>query len=374
MLEVHEWDENFFTEFVGFKNLIHRDISTSLPEELSDYSKYFAQDSVFSADFSWKGFILKENGRTVAQAILTWKKLGTVANLGFLDWVDDLEHAQKLVTRVTEVARSEGIKSLKTPVDLNFFVKYRIRVPGGAEPLFGEPVYPDYYHRLFKGTGFKTIGEWDTYLVDRFKGIRDFFRKRKLLSERKDVSHSMTKKSELKTTIRCLRTDDWDREMRIIYELFSEAYQKMPEYEAISFEQFQVMYQDFKYIVQPWLSYIIELKGKPVGFSINYMDPLPVLNSVRGKKLGPIQKALLFLRLRSNTGTFMISHVGKIPGPNGEDIKGVQIQVSKRIALHILYVRRVVVCFQNADSPSRRTWNPETRSPYASYLLYGMDL
>ncbi len=279
-----------------------------------------------------------------------------------------------LISEIEEVARSVGLKNIKTPVDLNFFVKYRIRCPGGNTPFYGEPVYPDYYHDLFKLCGYEVIGNWDSYRIEKLRGIKDYLTKRWKLGHKKNGSHHKTKNKDLKTTIRCVRLHDWENELKIIYDLFSEAYSKMPEYESVSLEQFKVIYNDFKYIINPLFAYIIELRGKPVGFSINFVDPLPILAKYKGKKLSMIQKALVLAKLKLNNGTYLIAHVGKIPGPNGEEIKGVQIQVSNRISASVLAMRKVLVTFQNANSPSRRSFEEKLLTPYAQYVLYGKKL
>jgi hypothetical protein len=371
---INSWDDVFFTEFFEFKNEIHQDIVTSFPETLADYTKFFAPESVFAADFLWQAFIVKEGTRTMAQAILCWRADGSFASLGFLDWRNDETAAQLLIKEVLATAREKNLKCIKTPVDMNLFVKYRIRLPGGGKPFFGEPVYPDYYHNLFKMTGFNVIGEWDTFQVNRFAAILDFAGKRKRLFLKKDGGHSKAKDPRLKTTIRSIRINEWEAELKIIYDLFSESYKTMPEFELISFDQFKIIYNDFKYLIQPWLSNILELQGKPVAFNINFVDPLPILLKWKGKELNALQKTWLFVRLRLNNGTYLISHVGKIPGPNGEEIKGVQIQVTKKVFFFSLYMRKVIVSFQKTDSPSLRSWSPAVRRPYARYVLYGMDL
>lgn len=368
------WDDSFFKLFVDFKNHIHKDIITSFPETLGDYAKYFAPKSAFEDDFSWDAFMVLKGDKVLAKAILCWRKGSLQGNLGFLDWENDLPAAKLLIESVLASAKRNSLKSLKTPVDLNFFVKYRIRVPGGEKPFWGEPVYPDYYHDLFKETGFNVVGHWDTYRIHKLQGILDYLLKRKKLSVKPTGSHSKTKDKNLRTTIRCVNMSDWDNELRIIYELFFEAYKNMPEWEPISFEQFRIIYDDFKYIINPYYAYIVELRGKPVGFSINFTDPLPILAKVKGKKLSQAEKILLFAKLRLNTSCFLIAHVGKIPGPNGEEIKGVQIQVSKRIQYAVAIMRKVLVTFQMTNSPSRRSFETKSQSTYAQYVLYGCDL
>jgi hypothetical protein len=359
---------------MNFRNKVHHDIITSFPEEMSDYSKYFSPTSVFSSDFSWEAFLITQNDSVIAKAILCWRKGESKGNLGFLDWENNLNAAKLLISSVNASCQKNGIKSIKTPVDLNFFVKYRIRTPGGGKPFWGEPIYPDYYHELFQQTGFAEIGHWDTYRLNKLQATRDYFLKRKKLAVKPTGAHSKSQRKDLRTTIRCINMSNWDTELKIIYELFFEAYKSMPEWEPISFEQFKVIYDDFKYIINPWYAYIVELRGKPVGFSINFTDPLAILAPHKGKKLSSLQKALLFAKLRLNPSCFLIAHVGKIPGPNGEEIKGVQIQASKRIQIVAAFMLKVLVTFQMTDSPSRRSFETASQTPYARYVLYGKDI
>ena len=374
VLSASVWDENFFHKFIEFKNLIHKDILTSFPETIQDYSRYFSPDSPFSEDYLWEGFMVLDDNKVMAKAILAWRKDATTGNLGFLDWENNQEAADLLVKSVMDSGKKNGLKNLKTPVDLNFYVKYRIRLPGGGKPFWGEPVYPDYYHDLFLKTGFSEIGRWDTYQISKLQGIIDYFKKRVLLSRKLEGSHNKTKDKSLRTSVRCIRMSDWDNELKIIYKLFTEAYKSMSEWEPISFEQFKIIYDDFKHIINPLYAYVVELRGEPVGFSINFADPLPVLSKVKGKSLSSLEKALLFLKLRTNLSCLLIAHVGKIPGPNGEEIKGVQIQVSKRIQFHTAMMRKVLVTYQIKNSPSRRSFDEKYQKPYAQYALYGLNL
>lgn len=374
IVSVTTWDEHFFSDFVNFRNKIHKDVVTSFPETTTDYLRFFGPESVFLQDFAWQAIMIKAENKVLAKGILAWRKGTQQGNLGFLDWENNPEAAKLLIQEIEKAARTNQLNQIKTPVDLNFFVKYRIRVPGGEKPVWGEPVYPDYYHDLFQVTGFQEIGRWDTYRLKKLQGIIDYFLKRKKLAVKADGSHNKSKNKKLRTTIRCVKMSDWENELKIIHHLFSEAYKTMPEFEPISFDQFKVIYDDFKYIVNPWYAYIVELQGKPVGFSINFADPLPILSKVKGKKLSMIQKAWLLARLRMNMSCFMIAHVGKIPGPHGEEIKGVQIQASKRIQVFGGLMRKVLVTFQHIDSPSRRSFETKSQTTYAQYVLYGKNL
>lgn len=362
-----QYDRNHFQAFVDLKQKLQGNLETYFPESISDYEKFFGPKTSFMQDYQWKGILIKRNGEFVAKAILSWRQGAKVGNLGFLDWVESEEVALVLGKTARDLAQSVDLRELKTPVDLNFFIRYRIKLPGGGHSLFGEPEYPDYYHKLFQAAGFKVIGTWDTYRVNKSHIIRSFTRKRKQLKMRRHPFEA-----ELK--VRSISLKHWDRDLAIVYDLFVRSFENMPEFEPITLEQFKLVYDDFRYIIHPWYSYIVELQGRPVGFSINYPDPLPVLKKVKGKKLNWAQKLWLLLRLRTNFKTLMMAYVGKIPGPNGEEIKGIQIKTSKQLSARGFIFREGLVCYQSSDSPSRRPIDPESIIPFSQYVLYGCNL
>jgi hypothetical protein len=311
--------------------------------------------------------MLKEKGKTIAKAILSWKTSSSVGNVGFIDWENDPIIAKCLIGHIEEKARTLNLKELKTPVDLNFFVKYRIKKPGGGDPFYGEPIYPDYYHDMFLSAGFQVIETWDTYKLRKWETFKDFLRKGKKLREKKNVARNKFK-------MRTLKISRWDEELKLMYDLFLKSFRGMSEFEPISFEQFRTVYNDFKYIIHSWFVFIIELNGNPVGFSINYPDPLAILSQVKGKKLNLIDKVILMGKLKINFKTLLVAYLGKVSGPSGEEIKGVQAMLSKKIYAHGLVAGKELICYQSSSSPSKRAFEAQMIQPYSQYVLYGKFL
>lgn len=367
VIQFDKWDENRIQEFIKLKAELQGHLPTFFPETIDDYKRVLHSDSPFVFDYEWVGFLIYENEKAIGKCLLSWRKGSKIGNLGFIDWVNNINVARMLISEVETKAKASGILEIKTPVDMNFFIKYRIKKPGGGHPLFGEPLYPDYYHDLFEKTGYDVIGTWDTYKVRRANIIRNYMHKRKQLKAAR-LPHDENLK------VRSIRLSDWDNEIRIVHDLFERSFGEMPEFEPISFEQFKVVYDDFKYIIHPWYSMIVELNGSPVGFSINYPDPLPVLKHIKGKKLSALGKVILLIKLRTNFRSLMMAYVGKVPGPNGEDIKGIQIKTSKQLTNRAFFFGKGLVCYQSADSPSRRSINPESIEPFSQYVLYGKKL
>lgn len=365
---ISSWDDSFFEGYKDFHNLVNKDTAGHLDSSLSSYERFFGPDSVFRKDFKWFAIQVSEDEKLQAQAILSWRKDSRIGNLGFLDSLHNTAAFSLLIKEIETIGNEFLLQKIKSPIDLNFFVKYRIRHKSFDDTFFGEPVYPEYYHDLYLKTGFEVIGRWDSFKLNKWQSIKDYLKKRKGL-ERNSLT---TQYKEL--TIRTVDLGHWEKELSLIHNLLLESYSKMPEWENISPEQFKVIYDDFKYIIHPWMSYIVEWRGRPVGFSINFADPINILKKVQNKKLSTFDKIILFIRLRMNFGTLLISHVGKIPGANGEEIKGIQILASRKIQLWAFLMRRVLVTFQVENSPSRRAFEKGSQSLYSQYVLYGKDL
>lgn len=362
-----EWDDKVFSSFISLKKELQGHLETYFPETLEDYRKLLHSDSPFAEDYEWRGFLIHDNEKLVAKAILAWRKKSQVGNLGFIDWINNEEVANTLMRSAEEFAKNHGLNEIKTPIDLNFFVKYRLKSKGGGAPYYGEPIYPDYYEDLFIKAGYSVVGKWDTYLIPRIANIVNAFKKRKKIGK---VKQTYTGKLKLRT----IKIWDWDNELKIVYDLFVRSFGEMQEFEPISFEQFKLIYDDFKYIVHPLMSYIAELDGTPVGFSINYPDPLEILNKVKNKKLGMIEKVILLAKLKMNFKTLLIPYLGKVPGPNGEDVKGMFFRFTKLLAVPVAITNKTLVCYQSEDSPSRRLNDHKNSQHYASYVLYGKKL
>lgn len=362
-----EWDDAIFDSFISLKKELQSHLKTYFPETLEDYKKLLHPDSPFAQDYEWRGFLLHEGTTLVGKAILAWRKNSKTGNLGFIDWINNEEVANTLIKSVEEFARKNNLDDIKTPIDLNFFVKYRLKSKGGGAPYFGEPIYPDYYEDLFVACGYSIVGKWDTYHIQRFATFVDMFKKRKKMEKRKHAFIG-------KVNLRVIKLWDWDNELKIVYDLFVRSFSEMKEFEPITFEQFKLIYDDFKYIVHPLMSYVAELDGVPVGFSINYPDPLEILSKVKNQKLGPLKKAILLAKLKMNFKTLLIPYMGKVPGPNGEDIKGIFLKFAKLITVGVATADKTLVCYQSEDSPSRRPLDPNLSKLYASYVLYGKKL
>lgn len=177
--------------------------------------------------------------------------------------------------------------------------------------------------------------------------------------------------------IRPARIASWNDELKIIHSLFTDSYAAMPDFMPISFEEFAVLYDDFRHLIRPDLVFFVERSEpsseqgepggeRPVAFLISFFDPLPVL--LKHQRAGRFAKLLTLLRLKLNRSRMLIPYVGKT---NVAGVKGVAAAMGRQLVKNALRYRthRALVCFLAEGSPSYATLPPERRT-VARYVLY----
>ncbi|HTL11664.1 MAG TPA: hypothetical protein VL588_04210 [Bdellovibrionota bacterium] len=368
MLEsLNQWDPGFFSEVVDLRNELIARVHGSLRASLSDYEILLGPYRAFNRNHEWRFWGLRGPGGRLVGTIMAsrpkdhWPSERFVP-VGFFDCADDVEAARTLFAEAEVWARARGHAEIRGPIQGSFFHSYRLRLPGGGEPFYGEPVCPDYYHRLFAAAGFKESSRWKTILVphaDELEKVRQMLAKLEREGKRSDLR------------IRNVSPRDWDRELSLIHSMLSESFSSMPEYMPASLDEFREWYADFKHIIRKELSFVVEAAGRPVGFMIAYFDPLPAIRAAAGSR-APWRKILALWRIRRARGRLLVPYVGKLP--SAEKIKGVlpaiTVQLAKALERH---PRDYYACYLAPDSPTYGAV-PPTYTVHAEYVLYAKSL
>lgn len=308
----NSWDQKFFESLVSFRNSLYEGRNV-LKEDISQFSDLFSPDKQFAKNNVWRAWRVKRANKVVGRLIASYAS-GSFMSFGFFESIDDDGVAQLLFEHLlvfceVQKLNSKNLVALKGPIQGNFFNSYRIKLPDGGRPFFGEPCQPTYYHRLLNDNGFALAEKWSTVEVNREESIKQF----------EEFGARMEKKWEADgVRIRELDTSNWREELRRVYQLFDQTYSKMPNYQPIAFEDFQSLYNDFRYLINPKLVLFAEKDGVPVGFMIGMFDPLPLLLKFQEQKGPAIWKKLLRLKLvydlKSNQKDPVILYTGKIEG------------------------------------------------------------
>lgn len=357
------WDESFFNLFNDLRNTLFSGNPHFLREGFDALKKQFHADAPFNKNNDWHAWLAVRGEKVVGRLVATFPKAAKLEFVpcGYFDCENDAEAAKALFEKAAKWAQAKGIQALKGPIDGHFFNSYRLKLPGGSTPFFGEPICPDYYHELYKAAGFEPFERWDTIEVVRDESISTFssitmrFWGRKINPDLK---------------IREINARNWNKELRTVHSLISQSYSKMPNFMPISFEEFEVLYDDFKYLINPKLSFFVEYKGQPVGFMIAFFDPLPILLDHQKSKPGWLAKLKTLLRLKLNRKRLLVVYVGKVD-TTGPKIKGVTAMLALRLAINTARYPETypLVCYLAEGSPTYASL-PKNRRLYSQYVVY----
>jgi hypothetical protein len=156
------------------------------------------------------------------------------------------------------------------PMDGNTWQKYRFVTEWGTEPpFFMEPTNPDLWPTQFAQAGFGTLAHYFSALNTDLS-VRD-----------QRLPELQARFAERGVTLRAIRMDDFETELRRIYAIAEHAFTDNVLYTPISFEQFAVQYRAGAAFVVPELVLIAEQDRIPVGFSFSVPD---LLERQRGEK------------------------------------------------------------------------------------------
>jgi hypothetical protein len=131
---------------------------------------------------------------------------------------------------------------------------------------------PPYYNEFMERLGFYKAKDLMAYLTDEENRPPErMVRITRKLKERENV------------TVRTLRMKDFAREVKIVKEIYNQAWEKNWGFIPMTDAEFDKTARDMKPIVDPDLVFIAEVDGKPVGFSLALPDINQVLIKLRGR-------------------------------------------------------------------------------------------
>ncbi|MBF0360835.1 MAG: hypothetical protein HQK49_07480 [Oligoflexia bacterium] len=389
---IDSWNEDFFQQFIELRNQLYKEDDHFIAEDIERFKLLFRDSyEILNRIWIWRAlliFKISESGPiAIGRILVCYNTLNphSVLNCGYFETIDNYQVCKLLFDNATEFAQEHNISSLKTPIDANFFVSYRIKISGNGEPFYGEPIYQDYYHSFFKEYGFLVCNTWYTTKAFRFKALKNF--------KRIDQSLKGRINTYQKLQIRRIDFSRWDEELLLLHDLFNRSFNEMPEYEPISFSTFKELNSSLKYIACPFFSLIVEYNSKPVGFAISFFDPLKII--LKAKKIekflnkyfswpikkintiNTITKILTLIMLKLNHHTLLALYVGRVPtSESGVEIKGIQAKLSRHMIFGsvLLLVKKILICYASETSGSNRSYKNDSRTNYATYVLYKKDL
>ena len=184
-----------------------------------------------------KLFIVKEGDKILARAGLIYAN--NRAQIGFFEAINDINAVRFLFDEIKKYASQKGYDYLIGPINGSTWKKYRVTLPSNNPPFLLDNYNKPYYAELFEQCGFETIANYTSSVCRNLD--RDYSRLNKFekIFEQKGVK------------IRKFDPNNFERDIRKIYEVSIKSFVNNFLYTPIEFEEFFKMYEPVKSFLNP---------------------------------------------------------------------------------------------------------------------------
>jgi GNAT superfamily N-acetyltransferase len=218
------------------------------------------------------------------------------ARFGFFECINDAEVAAQLFNTAADWLKGKGYTSMIGPYNPGPSDEIGVMIEGfNTIPVALAGHNPPYYQALYESNAF--IKYKDTvarhYIPPQGVTFSEAF-PAKLMR----VVENAIKREDIK--IRTLRKSDWENEIRIATEIINTAMAHIPGYIPVSYEEFLKSSNRLKPFLDPRMTVIAEVEGKPIGYAVAYPDVNEALQKTNGKLdfLGTIRFFLHLPRIK----------------------------------------------------------------------------
>lgn len=207
-------------------------------------------------------YLCKDGPAVLGRMTLTLAPAMDTLFLGYFECVRDPACADALFARARQEAAALGLSSVTGPVNVSFWVGYRLKLDQFDRVYMGEPQNLPYYPELFRRGGFHPVMEYVShyhraiphdYELTRFRQRSELMRARGIRLVHPDFG-------------------SFDRCLGDIHELIMELYADFPAFVPISRADFTAMFRGLKTLADPRYIVMAYDGARPVGFFISFPD------------------------------------------------------------------------------------------------------
>ena len=227
-------------------------------------------------------FILYDSGRPAARvaAIINHnhnkfhnEKTGF---FGFFECVNSPEAARYILDAAARFCKEKGMERLRGPMNFSTNDTCGLLVEGfDSPPLIMMPYNPPYYIDLLEKSGFVKAKDLYAYFAD--KSIESKVPHLERLAGRVLADPAIkVRKLDVKHIL---------AEIRMIKDIYNNAWSKNWGFVPMTDEEFEYMASDMKKLVDPDLALVAEIDGQPAGFSLALPDYNRIIKKCNGRLL-----------------------------------------------------------------------------------------
>lgn len=198
---------------------------------------------------------------------------------GFYESIENDEVAEKLMNSCEEWIKSRGMDSLMGPFNFTTNHEVGFLTQGFDSPPvimmpYTKPYYPDQLYKL----GYKKEKELLAFWVDRNTEVPELF---SVMAKR------VARELEGSYEVRTINMGNLKSELKIILDIYNEAWNKNWGFVSMTEEEIDVMAQQLKHFALPDFIYILHKDDEPAAFLMALPDINNVLIHIKSGKLFP---------------------------------------------------------------------------------------
>ncbi|MFP8487789.1 GNAT family N-acetyltransferase [Gracilimonas sp. Q87] len=230
-------------------------------------------------------------------------------HFGFFECIDD-QHTANLMFRVaSDWLRDRGMNKVIGPASPSMMDTIGVLIDGfDKDPYVLMPYNYDYYDELIKSAGFEKEMDLYAYIVDTETVSMDRINRAMNI-----VKHRLP---DIK--IRPIDLKNLRSEIKIIRDIFNQAWEKNWGFIPLSEAEFDAIAKDLKLIIDTDFAHIAEMNGRPVGFSIGIPNINEILKTMNGNLFPFGIFKLLWNKRKLNT--LRTALMGVVPEHQGKGI------------------------------------------------------
>lgn len=227
-----------------------------------------------------------------------------VGFFGFLDTPEDFDIARTLLKVAMITLKKEGMEKMRGPMNFSTNHEIGFLIHGfDMPPTVMMPYNYPYQPKLAEKFGLKKCMDLNAFRITRDDPIPERIR---------DIVDRVRQRTRI--TVRSLRVNDFEREVRKINEIYNQAWSDNWGFVPMAEEEFFHTARNLRQIFDPDLVFIAEYEKRPVAFSLALPDINQALIHLNGRlfPLGFI-KLLWHTKVRNKIDGLRMITMGVIP-------------------------------------------------------------
>ncbi|MBD3616340.1 MAG: GNAT family N-acetyltransferase [Gracilimonas sp.] len=195
-------------------------------------------------------------------------------HFGFFECIND-QHTANLLFRVaSDWLKDKGMTKVLGPASPSMMDTIGVLIEGyDKDPYILMPYNYPYYDELILNSGFSKEMDMYAYIVDT----------ESVAVERMEMAKKIVKRRIPDLEIRPINLNDMDSEIKIVREIFNQAWKDNWGFIPLSEKEFEAAGKDLKMIIDTDFAHVAEVKGEPIGFSIGLPNINEILKTMNGR-------------------------------------------------------------------------------------------